>query len=249
MMMKPPPPAALEMVEPEFVLELRTVALYAPAQLGEGAGVGGGRRHRQGREACLRGPRLVPRPLDEHPLLRPGRRALLIAMGGPHPQPREAGTHRPAGACAPGNRPPRRRWQRHRQLLETPGPVRGGAPHARGWPAATFPTLRRPRRLARWPRRRLLLHADDVRQPDRRQRFAKRGRVAVAGIRDHRSARHVLGLQGFDLSERDLPLRLEREIVRHPGGPPLAAVTGPALRHLKLIGARHPPPPLPHPPP
>src|SRR5260370_11644118 len=185
MMMKPPPSAALEMVEPEFVLELLIVALDAPAQLGEADEVGDGRRHRQGREPILRGLRLVPRPLHEHPLLRPGRRALLIAMGGPHPQPREAGTHRPAGACAPRHRPPRRRWQRHRQLLETPGPVRGGAPHARGWPAATFPTLRRPRRLARWPRRRLLLHPEDVRQPDRRQRFAKRGPAALPRTPDH----------------------------------------------------------------
>src|SRR5258708_11915502 len=139
MMMNPPPPAALEMVEPEFVLELLIVARDAPAQLGEAHEIGDGRRHRQGREPILRGLRLVPPPLDEHPLLRPGRRALLIAMGRPHPQPREAGTHRPSGACAPRHRPPGRRWPRHRHLLEPPRPVRGGAPRPRGWPAAPFP--------------------------------------------------------------------------------------------------------------
>src|SRR5712691_11196632 len=238
MVMEPAPPAALEMVEPELVLELLIVALDAPAQLGEADEGRDRRRRRQGREPILRGLRFVPRPLDQHPLLRPGRRALLIAMGGPHTQPREAGTHRTARAFAPRHRPPRRRRKRHGQLLETLGSVRRGAPHARRRPAATLPALRRPRRLARRPRRRLLLHADDVRQPRSRERFAKRGRVAVAGIRDHWSSRHVLGLQGFDLSERDLPLRLERDVVGHAGGPPPPAVARPALRQVELIGDR-----------
>src|SRR5713101_2858461 len=101
MMMEPPPAAALEMVEPELILELLIVALDAPAQLGEADEVDDGRRLRQGREPILRRFGFAPRPLDEQPRLRPGLRALLIAMGGPHAQPREAGAHRAARPFAP----------------------------------------------------------------------------------------------------------------------------------------------------
>src|SRR3989338_1103088 len=108
MMMKPAPAAALEMVEPELVLEFLIIALDAPAQLGEADEISEGRRLRQGREPILRGLGLPPRPLDQQPLLRPGRRALLVAMGGPHPQAREAGAHRAPRPLPPRHRPPRR---------------------------------------------------------------------------------------------------------------------------------------------
>src|SRR3989304_3925813 len=75
MMMEPPPPAALEMIEPELVLELLIVALDAPAQLGEPNEVGDRRRRRQRRQPILRGLRFASRPFDQQPLLRPGRRA------------------------------------------------------------------------------------------------------------------------------------------------------------------------------
>src|SRR3990172_2989259 len=107
MMMEASPPAALEMVEPELILELLIVALDAPAQLGEADEGGDGRGLRQGREPILRGRVFAPRPLDQQPLFRPRRRALLVAMGGPHAQPREAGAHRPARPFAPRHRPPR----------------------------------------------------------------------------------------------------------------------------------------------
>ena len=116
--------------------------------------------------------------------------------------------------------------------------MRRGAPHARGRPAAALPSLRGPRRLAGRPRRRLVLHSDDVGQPCGRERLAKCGRVAVAGVRDDRRSRHALGLRGLDLAERDLPLRLEREAVGHAGGPPPPAVTRPTLRQIELIGDR-----------
>src|ERR687891_2952068 len=118
MMMEAAPAAALEMVEPELVLELLIVALDAPAQLGEADEVGDGRRRRQRREPILRGLRVTPRPLDQQPLFRPGLRPLLIAMGGPHAQPREAGAHRAARPFTPRHRAPRRRRQRAGQLLE-----------------------------------------------------------------------------------------------------------------------------------
>src|SRR3990172_6455971 len=140
MMMEASPPPALEMVEPELILELLIVALDAPAQLGEADKISEGRRLRQGREPILRGLGFAPRPLDQQPLFRPGHRTLLIAMGGPHAQPREAGAHRAARPFTPPHRPPRRRRQRPGQLLEVLGGVRRGAPHARGRPAAALPS-------------------------------------------------------------------------------------------------------------
>src|SRR3972149_4946901 len=83
MMMEPPPPAALEMIEPELVLELLIVALDAPAQLGEPNEVGDRRRRRQRRQPILRGLRFASRPMDQQPLLRPG--------GGPGPVQRLGG--------------------------------------------------------------------------------------------------------------------------------------------------------------
>src|SRR5712691_8031583 len=238
MMMKAAPAPALEMIEPELVLELLIVALDAPTQLGEADEVGDGRRRRQGREPILRGLGFAPWPLDQQPLGPPGLRTLLIAMGGPHAQPREAGAHRAARPFAPRHRPPRRRRQRAGQLLEALRSVRRRAPHACGRPAAALPSLRRPRRRAGRPRRRLLLDADDVRQPRGGERLAERGRVAVAGIGDDGSGRHLLGLQRPDLPERDLPLRLERDGGGHAGGPPPTAITRPALRQVELIGDR-----------
>src|SRR3990170_867079 len=108
MMMEAPPPAALEMVEPELVLEFLIVALDAPPQLREADEGGDRRRLRQGRQPVLRGLGFPPRPLDQHPLLRSGRRALLITVGGPHAQPRDARAHRAARPFAPRHRPPRR---------------------------------------------------------------------------------------------------------------------------------------------
>src|SRR3989304_858215 len=72
MMMEPPPPAALEMIEPELVLELLIVALDAPAQLGEPNEVGDRRRRRERRQPILRGLRFASRPFDQQTLLRPG---------------------------------------------------------------------------------------------------------------------------------------------------------------------------------
>src|SRR6266508_1205747 len=96
MMMEASPPAALEMVEPELVLEFLIVALDAPAEFREADEVGDGGRLGQGREPILRGRGGAPGPFDQHPLLRSGRRALLVAMGGPYAEPGEAGVHRAA---------------------------------------------------------------------------------------------------------------------------------------------------------
>src|SRR5687768_9131765 len=118
MMMEPSPAAALEMIEAELILELLIVALDAPAQLGEADEVGDRRRLRQRRQPILRGLGFAPRPFDQQPFLRPGCRALLIAMRGPDAPPREARAHRAARPFPPRHRPPRRRRQRAGQLLE-----------------------------------------------------------------------------------------------------------------------------------
>src|SRR5712692_3768740 len=125
-MMKAPPAAPLEMVQPELILELLIVALDAPAELGQ-ADEGGDRGHlRQSREPILRGRAFAPRPFDEQPFFRPRLRALRIAMGRSQAQPREAGAHRAAGPFAPGYRPPRRRRNRHGQPGDTPGGMSRG---------------------------------------------------------------------------------------------------------------------------
>src|SRR6266536_1845554 len=80
MMMEASPAAALEMTQPELVLELLIVALDPPTQLGEADELGERGRLRQRREPILRGLRVLSRPLDQHPLLRPGRRALCVAV-------------------------------------------------------------------------------------------------------------------------------------------------------------------------
>src|SRR5712692_9739758 len=96
MVMEAAPAAPLEMIEPELILELLIVALDAPAQLGQAGQLGDGRGLWQRREPILRGLGVAPRPLDQQPLFPPGLGPLLIAMGGPHTQPRETGAHRAA---------------------------------------------------------------------------------------------------------------------------------------------------------
>src|ERR1700682_2594908 len=106
MMMEATPAAALEMVEPEFVLEFLIVTLDAPAQLRQAHECSEGRRRRHGREPVLRGRSLPAGPFDQQPLFRSGRRAPFIAMRWPHAQARETRAHRPAGAVAPRHPPP-----------------------------------------------------------------------------------------------------------------------------------------------
>src|SRR5882672_9901851 len=123
MVMKAPPAAPLEMIEPELILEFLIIALDAPAEFGEAHEVGEGRRRRQRRAPMLPGLRVTARPLKQQPLFWPRLRPPLIAMSGPHAQPREAGAHRAASPFTPRHYPPRRRGQRAGQLLETLGGV------------------------------------------------------------------------------------------------------------------------------
>src|SRR5262249_54269856 len=90
MVVEASPAAALEVIEPQLILELLVISLDAPAQFGEMHEGGEGRRPRQGREPILGGGRRAAWPLDEQPLLGPRRGAPLIAVGRPHPDPGEA---------------------------------------------------------------------------------------------------------------------------------------------------------------
>src|ERR1700704_4712364 len=102
MMMKPPPAAAFEVVQPELILEFLIVAFNPPAQLGEADELGDRDRRGQGREPVLRGRVFAPGPFDQQPLVGSGRRAPLVTMSGPHAEAREARAQRPARALAPG---------------------------------------------------------------------------------------------------------------------------------------------------
>src|SRR3989304_879180 len=102
MMMESAPPAAFEVIQAELILEFLIIPLDSPAELGQADE--GGDRHRlgQGRQPVLRGLGVPAGPLDQEPLLWARGRPLLIAMGGPHPEPREAGPQGPRGAFPPG---------------------------------------------------------------------------------------------------------------------------------------------------
>src|SRR5436189_829581 len=109
MVMEAAPPASLEMIEAQLILEFLIVALDAPAQFGEADEPGEGGRRRQRREPVFRGLGGPPRPLDQQPFFRPGRWPGFITMGGSDAQPRKAGVHGAARPFAPGHRTPRRR--------------------------------------------------------------------------------------------------------------------------------------------
>src|SRR5215510_14444299 len=104
MVMEAAPPAPLEMIEPELILELLIVSLDAPAQLGEAHELRQRCRGRQGREPILRRLSGGPGPLDQQPLFGPSCCPFLIAMGGPHAQPCEAGAQRAVRAFPPRHR-------------------------------------------------------------------------------------------------------------------------------------------------
>ncbi len=105
-MMEASPPAALEMVEPELVLELLIVALDAPAQLGGVDEIAQGCLGGQAREPVLRRLGLAFRPFDKEPLFWPRRAAPIVAMGRPDPDGGEARGERGIAPLAPGDGAP-----------------------------------------------------------------------------------------------------------------------------------------------
>src|SRR4051794_41816073 len=98
-MVEAAPAAALEVPEPEFLLELLVVAFDAPPELGKFNQALEADVLRQGREPVFGGLPLAFRPLDQEPFLRAQLIQPVIAMSGSHPHPCEA-RGEPAG-CAP----------------------------------------------------------------------------------------------------------------------------------------------------
>ena len=80
-MMEAAPASALEMPEPDFLLEIAIVALDAPTQLGEIDETGKADGLRQGGEPVFRRLLFALGPFDEQPFFRPGFAALAVAPG------------------------------------------------------------------------------------------------------------------------------------------------------------------------
>src|SRR5712691_7826770 len=103
MMMESSPAAALEMIQPQLVLELLIVALDPPAQLGEADELGDRGRLRQRREPILRRFAGSPGPFDQQPLFRPRGRAkrerVAPRVPSRHVTVRQAAAGRAAARC------------------------------------------------------------------------------------------------------------------------------------------------------
>src|SRR3954463_9381927 len=86
-MVEAAPAAALEVPEPELLLELLVIAFDAPPELGEFDQARETNVLRQGREPVLGGLPLAFRPLDQEPFLRARFAQPVVAMSGSHPHP------------------------------------------------------------------------------------------------------------------------------------------------------------------
>ena len=151
-MVEAAPAAALEVAEPQLLLQLLEVALDPPAQLrGRDQLLERGRLG-QGREPVLR--RLAPRPRATRPGATPRRAARLsaeVVVRRPDPHRGEARGQRPGRALAPGDGPPRARGQARGQLLGRERLVLGVAAQPLRRPAPARSTARpaaAPRRAA-----------------------------------------------------------------------------------------------------
>src|SRR4051794_25564487 len=100
------PAPALEVPQPELLLQLLEVALDAPAQLRDRDQLLEGRRLGQGREPVLRRLLLALGPLGEEPLLGPRLAQPEVAVRPPDPPRREARAQPPGRGLAPADAPP-----------------------------------------------------------------------------------------------------------------------------------------------
>jgi hypothetical protein len=108
-------------------------------------------------------------------------------MGGPHADRGEARSHGAARPLTPRHRSPRRRGQSLRQCFHADGAMTSRAAQQRGRSAEAAILPRGQRRAARAPHARLGANSHGVGQTLGRQRIAKRGHDAVAGIGCQRS--------------------------------------------------------------
>src|SRR3954449_13571493 len=142
-MVEAAPAAALEVPEPEFLLELLVVAFDAPPELGEFDQAREADILRQGREPVLGGLLLAFRPLDHEPFLRAQLIPPVIAMSGSHPHPCEARGEPIGDALAPTDLGPRLRPKSQRQRLHRGWLVLAIPAHQLGWSSPARPGLGR----------------------------------------------------------------------------------------------------------
>ena len=105
-MVEAAPAAALEVPEPEFLLELLVVAFDAPPELGELDQALEADILRQRREPVFGGLLLSFRPLDQEPFLRARFAQPVVAMSGSHPHACKARGEPIGCALAPGDLSP-----------------------------------------------------------------------------------------------------------------------------------------------
>src|SRR3954451_18382740 len=132
-MVEAAPAAALEVPEPEFLLELLVVAFDAPPELGKFDQALEADLLRQRREPVFGGLLLSFRPLDQEPFLRARFAQPVVAMSGSHPQPCPAQGEPVAYSLSPTDRGPRRRPKSKRQRLDRGCLVLAIPAHQLGW--------------------------------------------------------------------------------------------------------------------
>src|SRR5277367_4713141 len=151
MVMEAAPASALEVAEPDLLLELLIVALDAPAQLGEVDEAPQADVFGKGGEPVFG--RLLPAfwPFDQKPFRCTRLAELEVAPRGAHPQASKARGQRRRHAFPPFNRLPRPVGQRERELLDRDRLMLGVAPQERRWTPPARPRLGRQRLSAFWP--------------------------------------------------------------------------------------------------
>jgi hypothetical protein len=153
MMVEAAPGTALEMVESEFLLEFKKIALDSPTQLGS---PDQSLKRRGGREI---GQPILSRfgaafgPFDEQPLLAVGDGLPVVAVGGTHPERGKARAHQPSGAFTPSHRAIGYRRKSHCQFAHYQGLMSSIAAQEFRRPPATAIALRCKRETALGPNR------------------------------------------------------------------------------------------------
>ena len=117
----PAPPFVV--IEADLVLEFLEIPFDAPSQFGPCDEVGHGDVGWLGGKPVVVGLFQSFRPFDQEPFLRPGLRALVIPMGGPHAEGGEPGTELAFGSFGPRDVLPGLWRQRLRQVLDAAGLV------------------------------------------------------------------------------------------------------------------------------
>jgi hypothetical protein len=194
------PAAAFEVIEPEFVLELRVVLLDPPARFRPPDQLHQGDAPGASDEPVLRRLGGGRRPLDKQPLLVLRRFALPEAMGWPDSHTREARREFPFAPCPPRHGVVRGGRQRAGHVSHTVRSLAAVVP-ARGRSSAPGVGPSAPSRSAR-PRAGSRFDAHGIGQSPRPQPGPECRDRAVAGIGNHPLIGQAPGRCGRDQSGR-----------------------------------------------